>query len=108
VVGAEEVLADVGAGTVERVDGVLLADFVLDDFVLTRFVLADFVLVGCVLLVWEMDEADFVLVDFVLLVLETDEEDLEEAVTPRAVVAYHSETGIPKHSPTVTPFSPRF
>jgi len=32
----------------------------------------------------------------------------EETAPPRGVVEYHSETGIPKHSPTVTLRSPRF
>jgi len=50
--------------------------------------------------------ADFVLafevaVDLAVLDLT------EEEAAPRGVVAYHSETGIPKHSPTVTLRSPR-
>jgi len=135
VPGALEVL-DEAATTVdlERVDGVLPTDLVLVAGLVLALTEADLVLeVAGLVLALALAEADLVLLtvaalvlalaeaDFVLvaaLVLTVDDFVLEaafvldlvdeEAVTPRGVVAYHSETGIPKHSPTVTPFSPRF
>jgi len=119
LVGAEEAPADEGTVTVERVDGRLLDDFVPlpVGFVLLLPVGFVLLLVGFVLL---LDDFVPLLVGFVLLlvgfvlllddfvlVLELDEVALEEVAAPRAVVAYHSEDGIPKHPPTVTPCNPR-